>query len=68
MSMRGRIAVLNTDLSATMTQIEKGLEELHSLHRADGDEPAASKPRSTRPIEEKKTNVVKADRTAEQNK
>ena len=30
-SMRGRIACLNTDLSAAMRQIEVGLAELHAL-------------------------------------
>ena len=36
-SMRGRIAVLNTDLSATMKRIENGLAELHGLHRSEGE-------------------------------
>ena len=35
MSMRGRIACLNTDVSAIMKQIEGLLTELHSLHRSD---------------------------------
>ena len=40
MSMRGRIACLNTDLSATMKQIEVGLADLHALQRVD-QEPTA---------------------------
>ena len=31
--MRGRMACLNTDLSAVMKQLEKGLEELHKAYR-----------------------------------
>ena len=32
-TMRGRMACLNTDLSAVMKQLEKGLEELHKAYR-----------------------------------
>ena len=43
--MRGRIAYLNTDLSAVMKQLEKGLEELHKAYRdaeLDKDDKATS--------------------------
>ena len=36
--MRGRVACLNTDLSAKMKQIEALLAEFHSLNRVDVDE------------------------------
>ena len=40
-SMRGRIACLNTDLSAKMKTIEELLAELHSQNRAEGQSAAS---------------------------
>ena len=37
-AMRGRVACLNTDLSAKMKQIEALLTELHSLNRVEADD------------------------------
>ena len=56
--MRGRIACLNTDLSATMKSIETGLAELHGMHRSDGNVEESSKSGTDHTMEENKINIT----------
>ena len=53
MSMRGRVACLQNDLTAVMKQIEQGLHELHQMYSEKGivDE-SKPKPKAKQVIEE----------------